>query len=94
MSTNKERYAALLRVVEFAKANGFPKAHAAFWDPDDAETGHTDEEEILDNLDPGDHTIDIGIFLDSSIRFQKKEVENPRISDDMYTYGPTEGEAP
>lgn len=92
--TNKERYAALLRVVEFAKENGFPDAETAFWDPDDPENGQSEVEDVLVDGDPGDYTISTGIFLHKDIKFTKSTTPETDDTDSEDAVEPPEGDAP
>lgn len=92
--TNKERHEAFLRVIEFAKENGFPKAETAFWDPNDPENGYSDVEEVLVDGDPGEYVIDTGIFLHGSIKFTKSTTPETDDADSEDVFEPSEGEAP
>lgn len=92
--TNKERFAALLEVVEFAKSKGFPKAEVAYWDPECADNGHTDIEECLMDHDPGTHGIEVGLYLHAEINFTKTLEPDTESTDAEETIEPAEGEAP
>lgn len=92
MSTNKERFAAFLEVVEFAQSKGFDVSHA-YWDGEDPENGYTDLSEALCDADPGVHELQVGLYLDN-IRFVKTAIPEDADTDAEETFEPAEGEAP
>jgi len=95
MSTNKQRFDQLLAVVEFARANGFPRAEVAMWDPDNPESCANDENEILEPNDPGTYQIDVGIYLHKAVNYTKTEPqdcdEDGNAPEDIFL---SEGDAP
>lgn len=92
MSTNKERFAAFLEVVEFAKSKGFDVSHA-YWNAEDPENGYNDLSEALCDADPGNYELQVGLCLDNII-FTKAVVPETENTDEDETYEPAEGEAP
>lgn len=94
MSTNTERFAALLRVVEFAKANGFPRAETAFWDPDDPERAFTATNEALEDEGDGNYELNVGVYLHEDIRFIKTIRPEGHENEGEYSIEPSEGVAP
>jgi len=92
MSTNKERFAAFLEVADFAKSKGFDVSHA-YWDAEDPENGYNDLSEALYDADPGNHTLQVGLYLDDII-FTKAVVPETADTDAEETFEPAEGEAP
>lgn len=93
-ATNKDRYAALLEVVEFAKSKGFPGAEIAFWDPENGEEGYTDIEEVMMDHDYGTHAIEVGVYLHKDVNFQKTAIPETADTDAKETFEPAEGLAP
>ena len=96
MSTNKERHEALLRVVEFAKSQGFTRADTAFWHDDCPESGNPDLNESLLDYDPGNYKLGVGVYLNETIEYTKTAVPEDEDNevDEYETIEPTEGEAP
>lgn len=94
-TTNKERHEALLRVVEFAKSQGFTKAEVAMWDPDNPESSANDEDELLMDNDPGTYPLDVGVYLHKAVNFTKTEPvdcdEDGNAPEDIFL---SKGEAP
>ena len=80
--TSQEKYNALKKVVEFAKANGFPDANLLFWDYDGPEIGFEDVEEIFNDADCNiDYSIALGLSLGSVIDLVKTDDDCIKCSD-------------
>ena len=93
MTTNKDRHIALLELVDFAKSHGFPKAEIAYWDPDNIECGGLDINEIMEDHDPGEYRIQVGVYLNEDVRFTKvREPDSDDIPEESIF--PSDGIAP
>lgn len=92
--TNKERHAALLEVVQFAKDHGFPDADVAYWHPKNPEDGGLDVDEILMDYDPGEQVVQVGLFLNESINFIIHPSPDEDLDNTFERVSVAEGDAP
>lgn len=92
--TNKERHTALLAVAQFAKDHGFTNADIAYWYPENTEEGGADVEERLMDYDPGEHVVQVGLFLNESITYTIHPSPDEDLDDTFERVSVSEGDAP
>lgn len=75
--TGPEKVAAARRVVEFARANGFPNADLAVWDANDADYPRDCFDEIVEDSEDGEtKEVQMGIFFGSGSNVTVKRVQD------------------
>lgn len=75
--TGPEKVAAARRVLEFAKANGFPNAGMPVWDADDAYYPRDCFDEIVEDSEHGEiKSAQMGIFFGNGSNVTVKRVQD------------------
>ena len=78
----RERFEAMNKVIDFAKANGFPGAENLFWPESDSENGYTELSEALCDAEYGEEeSFSIGITLSKKIKAKKTIDMNTECDD-------------
>ena len=80
--TGNDLFKAMHKVIEFAKANGFPGADNIFWPESDSENGYTELCEALCDAEYGEEeSFSIGITLSKKIKAKKTIDMNTECDD-------------